>query len=510
MFQISKGVIDRYGSECVLYSVKYNQPQVLDLFIPSCRLGATGKDQPPLEIAIEEGYTDLTYKLLDNGCPIEIELGVNDYLPLVTACKKGEVELVKNLIKRGAGVDSEVLDRQGKDCHCFTALCAAAGSGNMEIVDILLKNKANVNYVPVNYKTAVYCACAAGHELVLKQLIKAGAELKAYGKENKFTSPLYAAVDGEHVDCVKILLQNGYRVTEIGTYITRPEKVMLPLGRAAEGNMVEIVKVLLKNGVDVNQTYSWYNFSCPSAIWFAAAGGCSEIVKILQRAGADLNVADKNAGRTPIMTCLRNINKTQPNGKHLLSNCEYEYFVQTLEILLNCGCDVNKKSRHKETTIMHAIDALPDADPLLKRIAHMDDINISLQRPIIREKISFGNRWGPNVQTPIQFAVNVTKIETAKLFMDMGVDIYEEEWWLNKEFTAYLQCNVEKQRELEKYAFECARKRKGGTNKGKRTTGKKTKASAEKGTVKKTVVKRKANEGSTKAAQAKKKRGVKK
>lgn len=89
---------------------------------------------------------------------------------LQRACKKGDLEAVKNLISRGA-------DANESDFGGFTCLHEAALAGHTEIVKFLIENGADVN----------------------KQALEAGDS----------ETPLMDAAENKHVETVKVLLANG-------------------------------------------------------------------------------------------------------------------------------------------------------------------------------------------------------------------------------------------------------------------------------------------------------------
>lgn len=89
---------------------------------------------------------------------------------LQRACKKGDLEAVKNLIARGA-------DANESDFGGFTCLHEAALAGNTKIVEFLIKKGADVN----------------------KQALEAGDS----------ETPLMDASENKHVETVKVLLAHG-------------------------------------------------------------------------------------------------------------------------------------------------------------------------------------------------------------------------------------------------------------------------------------------------------------
>ncbi|KAK6437156.1 hypothetical protein LTR95_006651 [Oleoguttula sp. CCFEE 5521] len=90
--------------------------------------------------------------------------------PLQKACAKGNVKLVKTLLKRGARVN----DSCGEFC---CALQVAAYCGHTEIVQVLLAARANVNQEGGRFGSALQAAISADHDEVVDLLLEHGADV---------------------------------------------------------------------------------------------------------------------------------------------------------------------------------------------------------------------------------------------------------------------------------------------------------------------------------------------
>ena len=147
-----------------------NEEMVKILAQAKVTMGATGNQKSPLEYAIVEGKRNIVKILLDCGCPIDDKGNENSYIPMITACERGNLELVKDLVTRGASVHTET--RYPKfPCMCNFPLGAAARHGHLELVKYLLSCGAKVNQIPTNNKTAFYFACCGGQTAVMKYLV---------------------------------------------------------------------------------------------------------------------------------------------------------------------------------------------------------------------------------------------------------------------------------------------------------------------------------------------------
>jgi ankyrin repeat protein len=90
------------------------------------------------------------------------------------AIKRGEVQIVLDLLGRGTDVDSR--DRNGQ-----TALMLAAHAGHGEIVETLIAHRANLNITAKFGLSALMLALVAGHAELARVLAKAGADLSLRG-----------------------------------------------------------------------------------------------------------------------------------------------------------------------------------------------------------------------------------------------------------------------------------------------------------------------------------------
>lgn len=89
----------------------------------------------------------------------------------------------------------------------MNALHLASKDGHVEIVEELLKRGAVVDAATKKGNTALHIASLAGQEEVVKLLVQHGASVNVQS-QNGFT-PLYMAAQENHDNVVKYLLANG-------------------------------------------------------------------------------------------------------------------------------------------------------------------------------------------------------------------------------------------------------------------------------------------------------------
>jgi|SRR5215213_2843807 len=111
------------------------------------------------------------------------------YTPLMRAAERGQVNVVRALLKRGAEVDAR---RPGG----FTALMLAAQKGSLPVVKVLLAAGANPNVSVVTSHagelSTLIAGIMSGNQPVVQTLIKGGAKVNPRTADRG--TPLMAAV----------------------------------------------------------------------------------------------------------------------------------------------------------------------------------------------------------------------------------------------------------------------------------------------------------------------------
>lgn len=123
---------------------------------------------------------------------------------LMDAITAGDVAAAKQAIADGADVN-------GKNEQSVTPLHYAVLTCNLEMVNVLLENKADVNMKSsAALFTPIMAANTRKHLDIAKALIKAGADLEAKGGPMDMFPLLQGVVfNGAHIDVVKLLVKEG-------------------------------------------------------------------------------------------------------------------------------------------------------------------------------------------------------------------------------------------------------------------------------------------------------------
>ena len=200
-----------------------------------------------------------------------------------------------------------------------TPLHVVAQSGPVEMVDLLIRMKADVNATAYNGFTPLHVTEAKD---IAALLIKAGADLDK--PDNWGKTPLQAAAQRGLTPVVEAILESGYPCDltsavmlgkrELAIRLARDNPAALtprharanlwggdtPLAVAAGQGDLELVKVFLDAGADVNDGTVMPNagFGKATALTNAVWGGHKEVVELLLRRGASTEVVGGKFYRT--------------------------------------------------------------------------------------------------------------------------------------------------------------------------------------------------------------------
>jgi ankyrin repeat protein len=120
----------------------------------------------PLRVAAGEGHAEVVRTMLALGADPE----GHNIPPLMAAASSGHVAIMEMLVKAGAKINRVTLD------DFSSALTVAAARGQVQAVEWLLSHGANVNHDDMHGRTALMLAEENGHPVVVEILRQHGAE----------------------------------------------------------------------------------------------------------------------------------------------------------------------------------------------------------------------------------------------------------------------------------------------------------------------------------------------
>lgn len=238
-----------------------------------------------LHIAVFEGRAEDVLRQIESGANIELESNGGEK-PIHTAIFNGHIEIVDLLIKKRANINA--LFKTSK--FQLTPLQIAVDQKQFPIAQLLINTGANVNAQGKMDKKKVTALSLAikNNDQEMIDLLKSSGE-QAYAAEIPFVmdpeiqgSSLHWAVKEGRIDDVLLLLENGANIELINQEST-------PLYVAIYYEHLELVNILIKKGANVNALMTNSEGSISSPLFTAVVGGNHDIVKALIAAGADIN-----------------------------------------------------------------------------------------------------------------------------------------------------------------------------------------------------------------------------
>jgi len=317
---------NNYGATPMSLAAEVGNADILGLLLEA---GAnadspTTDGQTALQAVARTGNVKAAELLLNAGATVDAKEKWGGQTALMWASARRHPEMMQLLIAKGADVNARSIDRdyqrhvtaEGRpkslDSGGLTPLLYAARENCLACVDILVKNKADLDLPDPDGVSPLLVAIMNANWDLAKQLIAAGADVNQWDIYGE--SPLLTAVDLRNrvdggrasidpqnttkgVEIVKLLLDRGanpnmqlfFRPANVrGGVYTRGAT---PLIRAAYDADLDLVKLLLEGGADA--TIATADRQTP--IHAVLAGRAPEpqaieLIKVLQKAGADVNV----------------------------------------------------------------------------------------------------------------------------------------------------------------------------------------------------------------------------
>ena len=238
--------------------------------------------------SVEKGNLPLVQLVLDCGAEINETNNLGN-TALIVACSKRYPCIVTELIKRKASIN--FANKKGN-----RALSFVCQMGPVKTMEFLIANGAETEFFNVNGDTPLLIACRNGQCEVAKLLLQYyNKDFILFRAKIDGFDALFASVEKNRFDCVKVILENGVDVNEKTDANNEIIAESTPLHLAAYYGRYESAKVLLEFGADTNAR----DVNNMTPLHLAVMRNHVKIVELLISFNANTSVFDK-IGNTPV------------------------------------------------------------------------------------------------------------------------------------------------------------------------------------------------------------------
>ena len=318
---------------------------------------------PPMVRAAEHGQLAIVETLLARGAdPLRGTVGHR--MPLYFAAEEGHLAVV-SLLLRQPGVDPSL-----KDYTAQTALFKAANNGHHEVVELLLQQKGIDPDAPSRDGfTPLLQAIFGRHQEVVKLLLdRSDVDPNRSDKTYQQTPLWMASTAGDEI--LKMVLER--KDLDING---RSRWGETPLYQAIQRNHLSAAKLLLAAGADPNERTDEQKTALS---WSAAQGTEDSLLLLLQHPTTALDTRDRT-GQTPLQhaataghaKCLRmlldagaNVNHADSDGRTALTLAASKGHKVAAKLLVRNGADVDARDRRGDTAL--AVAAVGNHDAVVR------------------------------------------------------------------------------------------------------------------------------------------------
>lgn len=226
----------------------------------------------PLIIAVGNSYIDTAKILIENGANINA-VDIEGWSALSYAVNNGDIESAKLLLENKAKIKDELL----------IAIKSPIVESRINIMKLLIDNKANINYADEDEFTPLNIAIESGDMELTKFLITNGANVNSLMQDG--VSLIGYAIAQNNMDLLQILIENGANVN----YTNGDSWADTPLKTASRLGLDNVVRILLTRNVDINAV----DINGNTALHTAALNSQLSVVKLLLEKNPNLDIQNK-------------------------------------------------------------------------------------------------------------------------------------------------------------------------------------------------------------------------
>ena len=377
--------------------------------------------------------------------------GRHDY-PLVAALCNGHIQVANLLVQHGANLDGQgkngrtplhhvIITWLGKSRKTVVGPDLNSQQSNFtshdrhhEAVRVLLDHGANVNaedeWGRSPLQIVLKHSSINDDSLSLVQLL-AKHDADVNKQDGNRITPLHVAAYRQHLELVRVLLDNGASVDAKNIWGSTPLYELLYYHNTSD-NVVRIVQLLVERGANVNTP----NKGLWTPLHLASQRQCLELVRVLFDLGASVNV-EADSGWTPLHFALAGPNISK-NGISVVQDG-----VGVVRLLLERGANVNAPNKY-HVTPLHIASMNQNLELVRMLLNHDANINVNakdrhyrtpLHRAlegsvdcfgVVQQLVEHGakvNTKDEDLITPLHFASYCQKLESVRVLLDHGADV---------------------------------------------------------------------------------------
>jgi uncharacterized protein len=396
------------GTTALHYAVYNNDVPLIDALLKAGAKASAINDygSSPLSEAAIVGNPDVIAKLLKAGADPNTE-NHDGQTPLMVIARTSNIAAAKELLKAGAKID------QVERWHQQTALMWAAAESQAEMVQLLIKHRANVNSRSLLNKwqrmvtaepraqgrlpgglTPLLYAARQGCLDCVKYLVEAKADVNLEDPEG--VTPLIVSIINFHFDAAKYLIDHKANVNKWDWWGRTPLYGAVDLNSIPHGGRpdmpsldqttnLQIIEMLLDHGANPNaqlKLFPPYRALGPdrgadmmltmgaTPLLRAAKAGDVPAIKLLLAHGADVELPNIY-GMTPLMAAAGvGSNEIDTRGRFKTQ----QEAIESIDLLVKAGADVNKHETRGGATALHAAALYGWDDVIKDLVAHNADL----------------------------------------------------------------------------------------------------------------------------------------
>ncbi|CAC5401582.1 unnamed protein product [Mytilus coruscus] len=361
---INVNLLDNQQKSALLYACDKGHTDIVQLLLDDrcvsntsfqCDINqGTKSGTLPLWVACFKGYTKIVKMLLQQNCEVNKldEKGGNSFY---IACQNNHIDICNLLIEHHVKLNINIsLNDLG-----YTPLIIASFKGNIAVVELLLKNKCDVNLCDKENRSALFCAVRGNQIKIVKLLLDHDADFTLCDVNRR--NVLHVASMYGFTDILKLLLTY---ISDIDTYDSHQQTA---LHFAVKKGHEDTVKELLQRNCNPNLCNDEFQSPLHTASYF----GYANLVKILLEYNSNANIRDEYK-RTALHRAVEKENKEvvqiflQSNHDINLSDCYrgsalhiaiLENYEDVVDLLLQFSrCDINLQNEELKTPLFIACE----------------------------------------------------------------------------------------------------------------------------------------------------------